>query len=223
MKQRITALGFFLAIGLLAFTAAPGQAEASHGFHHAKHRSGNHGWNYAKKPYRHNYSHNYGRKYHRFSHRGRPYYYSSGRYYHKGLWGYQLVSDVLAITLASSYSPKPTSTHNHYYVQQPNHQTQTSQWVSPWRDSEEPTNIFAHYPGTSTSQSTYSTRPNTQHNLKKTNGPGVLRSFEVQVPNSNGSYTPVTIEQYSDHYRGPKGEYYNYQPSVSQLRKLYSI
>jgi len=43
----------------------------------------------------------------------------------------------------------------------------------------------------------------------------------VNVPNSNGSYTPVTLVKYNNGYIGPQGEYYSGNPSVSQLRALY--
>jgi hypothetical protein len=43
----------------------------------------------------------------------------------------------------------------------------------------------------------------------------------VSVPNSNGSYTSVTLRRHNNGYLGPQGEYYPGNPSVDQLRALY--
>lgn len=49
--------------------------------------------------------------------------------------------------------------------------------------------------------------------------PGQL--ITVNVPNSNGSFTPVKLVKYKDGYVGPQGEYYPGNPTVDQLRVLY--
>jgi len=43
----------------------------------------------------------------------------------------------------------------------------------------------------------------------------------VNVPNSNGSYTSVTLVKHKDGYVGPQGEYYPGHPTVDQLKILY--
>ncbi|MFA5144463.1 MAG: DUF6515 family protein [Candidatus Omnitrophota bacterium] len=43
----------------------------------------------------------------------------------------------------------------------------------------------------------------------------------INVPNSNGSYTAVTLVKQKDGYTGPQGEYYPGHPTVEQLRVLY--
>jgi len=43
----------------------------------------------------------------------------------------------------------------------------------------------------------------------------------VNVPNSNGSFTPVKMIKYNDGYIGPQGEYYPGHPTVAQLKVLY--
>jgi len=43
----------------------------------------------------------------------------------------------------------------------------------------------------------------------------------INVPNSDGSYTPVTLTKYGDGYIGPQGEYYPGRPTVEQLKVLY--
>lgn len=43
----------------------------------------------------------------------------------------------------------------------------------------------------------------------------------INVPNSNGSYTPVKLTKHGQGYTGPQGEYYESYPSVEQLKVLY--
>ena len=43
----------------------------------------------------------------------------------------------------------------------------------------------------------------------------------INVPNSRGGYTSVTLTKYKTGYIGPQGEYYEGHPTVEQLRVLY--
>jgi len=43
----------------------------------------------------------------------------------------------------------------------------------------------------------------------------------IHIPNSNGSYTAVTLQKSGDGYIGPQGEYYPEHPTVAQLKVLY--
>jgi hypothetical protein len=43
----------------------------------------------------------------------------------------------------------------------------------------------------------------------------------INVPNANGSYTPVTLVKNNNGYIGPQGEYYPGHPTVDQLKALY--
>ncbi len=43
----------------------------------------------------------------------------------------------------------------------------------------------------------------------------------INVPNSNGSFTPITLVKRENGYFGPQGEYYPNNPTVEQLRVLY--
>ncbi|NQU95072.1 MAG: hypothetical protein HQ549_02400 [Candidatus Omnitrophica bacterium] len=49
----------------------------------------------------------------------------------------------------------------------------------------------------------------------------VERTIVVNVPNCNGSYTPIALRKYGTGYIGPQGEYYHGNPTVAQLRALY--
>lgn len=52
---------------------------------------------------------------------------------------------------------------------------------------------------------------------QKSSGENVV----INVPNSDGSYTAVTLTKYRDGYIGPQGEYYPGKPTVEQLKALY--
>ena len=52
-------------------------------------------------------------------------------------------------------------------------------------------------------------------------GPTYKEVFVVHIPNSNGSYTSVTLQKSGNGYIGPQGEYYPNNPTVEQLRALY--
>ncbi len=45
----------------------------------------------------------------------------------------------------------------------------------------------------------------------------------VNVPNDNGSYTPVTLRRSGGGYIGPRGEYYITMPTVEQLKAVYGL
>jgi uncharacterized protein YcfJ len=45
----------------------------------------------------------------------------------------------------------------------------------------------------------------------------------VNVNNSNGSVTPVTIRRVGNQYVGPRGEYYNSLPTEAQLKVAYGF
>jgi uncharacterized protein YcfJ len=46
----------------------------------------------------------------------------------------------------------------------------------------------------------------------------------MMIPNSNGSYTPVTLNKVGyGQYRGPRGEIYTSMPSAEQLKQAYAF
>jgi len=46
-------------------------------------------------------------------------------------------------------------------------------------------------------------------------------TIEINVPNSNGSYTTVKLTKSNNGYIGPQGEFYAGHPTVEQLKALY--
>jgi len=45
--------------------------------------------------------------------------------------------------------------------------------------------------------------------------------YVVNIPNSDGTFTPVKLKKSNNGYIGPQGEFYEGHPSVEQLRVLY--
>jgi hypothetical protein len=45
----------------------------------------------------------------------------------------------------------------------------------------------------------------------------------INVQNSNGSYTPVTLRRAGNQYIGPRGEYYSALPTEKQLKVAYGF
>ena len=44
----------------------------------------------------------------------------------------------------------------------------------------------------------------------------------INIPSSKGGYTPVTLKKAGQGYLGPQGEYYSENPTVEELKALYS-
>ena len=51
--------------------------------------------------------------------------------------------------------------------------------------------------------------------------PGIPETSTVNIPNSRGGYTSVTLRRSGNGFVGPQGEYYPIFPSVEQLRTMY--
>jgi hypothetical protein len=47
-------------------------------------------------------------------------------------------------------------------------------------------------------------------------------SFTVNIPNSKGGHTPVTLKRSGNGFIGPQGEYYPEFPRIDQLKVMYA-
>jgi hypothetical protein len=47
-------------------------------------------------------------------------------------------------------------------------------------------------------------------------------SFTVNIPNSKGDYTAVTLKRSGNGFAGPQGEYYTEFPRIEQLKVMYA-
>ncbi len=52
--------------------------------------------------------------------------------------------------------------------------------------------------------------------------PSGTNILPITILNPNGSYTQVTLTKYGEGYIGPQGEYYQGNPSIEQLKFLYT-
>jgi hypothetical protein len=43
----------------------------------------------------------------------------------------------------------------------------------------------------------------------------------VNIPNSNGKFTPVKLTKYANGFIGPQGEFYPEHPTIAELKVLY--
>ena len=50
-----------------------------------------------------------------------------------------------------------------------------------------------------------------------------MNTVTVNITNSNGSVTPVTLKKQGVGYVGPRGEYYNNLPTPEQLKPIYGF
>ena len=53
--------------------------------------------------------------------------------------------------------------------------------------------------------------------------PAATDTVVINVPNSNGSYSPVTLRRVGGVYIGPRGEQYLNLPTVEQLQGVYGL
>ena len=51
--------------------------------------------------------------------------------------------------------------------------------------------------------------------------PAVAEASTVNIPNSRGGFTSVTLRRSGNGYVGPQGEYYAQYPTVQQLQLMY--
>lgn len=60
-----------------------------------------------------------------------------------------------------------------------------------------------------------------EQSSEKTDKNDIEEDFVVNIPNSDGSFTPVKLKKHKNGYIGPQGEYYPDRPTVKQLQVLY--
>ena len=127
--------------------------------------------------------------------RGRSHYYRDGRWYERGWFGFSFVVSALAIgAFIDSLPPRHTTVvveGTPYYHDDSYYYRQLPQ--GGYVVVPEPVIVQSQIPETST----------------------------VNIPNSRGGYTSVTLRRSGNGFVGPQGEYYPNFPSVEQLRTMY--
>ncbi len=64
---------------------------------------------------------------------------------------------------------------------------------------------------------------NAQAMQAASNANAAANTVVINVTNSNGSITPVTLQRQGNEYIGPKGEHYLQMPTPEQLRSVYGF
>ena len=133
------------------------------------------------------------------------YHYHSGRFYRPGWFGFRFAVDVPPIgaivdVLPFGYRTVVVRDRPYYYYN-------NVYYVADYRG-------YVVVPAPTTTNVVYA--PGTS--IATAANPDVLT---INVPNSYGGFTPVTLTRHNDGYLGPQGEFYPGHPSVEQLRVLY--
>jgi hypothetical protein len=141
------------------------------------------------------------RGYSRVESRGEHHYYRDGRWYRHGWFGFGIVVSALAIgALIDSLPPRHTTVvveNTPYYYDNTYYYRPLPQGgyvvVPPPPVVVAPPPVVVYPPETST----------------------------INIPNSRGGYTSVTLRRSGTGFVGPQGEYYASYPTVEQLKVMY--
>jgi hypothetical protein len=129
--------------------------------------------------------------------RGHSHYYRDGRWYERGWFGFGFVVSALAIgAFIDSLPPRHTTVvveGTPYYYDDKYY----------YRQLPEGGYVVVPAPVIVQSQ------------------PQTLGTSTVNIPNSRGGYTSVTLRRSGSGFIGPQGEYYPNFPSVEQLKMMY--
>jgi hypothetical protein len=129
--------------------------------------------------------------------RGRSHYYRDGRWYERGWFGLGFVVSALAIGALIESLP-------------PRHTTVVVEGTPYYHDDM--------YYYRQSPQGGYVVVPQPQIVQAQ---PQMPETSTVNIPNSRGGYTSVTLTRSGNGFVGPQGEYYPNFPSVEQLRIMY--
>jgi len=141
---------------------------------------------------------------------GARHYYRDGNWYRHGLMGFDIAVSALAIgALIDSLPPRHTTVvvsgtpyyyYNDYYYEP---YQRGGYVVVPPPTLVQPVQVVSTMPATIVTTAT------------------VQDVSTVNIPNSHGGYTAVTLKRAGNGFVGPQGEYYSENPTVEQLKVLY--
>ncbi len=139
-----------------------------------------------------------------WGHRDGRYYYHGGRWYRPAWFGFDVAVSALTVgviirALPVGYTTVVVAGRPYYYYDNVYFRTCPSGYIVVPAPAEMPVVLVAP------------TGPQAPTG----------ETVTINVPNSTGGYTPVTLVKYKDGYLGPQGEYYRGNPTVNQLKALY--
>jgi hypothetical protein len=132
------------------------------------------------------------------------YYYREGRFFRPSWFGFKIAIGVPPVGIVVSYIPAGHRTivvggATYYYYDNVYYRASPGGYVVV------PTPVVVSSPPPTLVQSQVAN----------------AETVTINVPNANGSFTPVTLIKQGNGYIGPQGEYYAGNPTVEQLRVLY--
>jgi hypothetical protein len=138
------------------------------------------------------------------------YSYHDGRFYRPGLFGFEFVLGIppvgaIVTALPAGHRTIIVAGASYYYYENIYYRPCPTGYVV----------VSAPAPVPTPAPVVYAPAANVQFQAP------VQERVTVNVPNSNGSYTPVTLTRRENGYVGPQGEFYPQNPTVEQLRALY--
>jgi len=145
---------------------------------------------------------------------GRRYHYRDGRWYGRGWFGLELAVSALTIgavveSLPYGYRTVVVAGQPYYYCDGYYYRYYPYGYVVVPPPVVAP--VYTPVPVVSPAPVAIAVPPSS----------GQDKIITINIPNRNGTYTPVSLIKYNNGYLGPQGEYYEGHPNVDQLRALY--
>ncbi len=166
---------------------------------------------------------------------GATYYYDEGVYYQRMGNGYIVVSEPVGpvvTTIPAGYQPTIIngvayytingatymSTPNGYQVVPQPTIVQAVPQPAIVQVAPQPNIVVA--PNSAAPQA--APNPAVENTVQGSSAANAQDSFTVNIPNSKGTYTPVTLQRFGNGFIGPQREYYTQFPSIEQLKVMYA-
>ena len=140
---------------------------------------------------------------------GGRYYYCDGRFYRRRHWDYVVVREPIGVVIPAI----PVGCHKViidgriYYNYNDVYYLQTA---GGYRVVEAPSTVVLQPDVVS------------DDNINVVSDTGSGSAFTVNIPNSKGGYTAITLKRSGTGFIGPQGEFYPEFPKVEQLRAMYA-
>src|ERR1035437_6143579 len=159
---------------------------------------------------------------------GATYYYDEGIYYQRMGNGYIVVPEPVGpvvTTIPAGYQPTIINGVAYYtingvtYMYTPNGY-QMVQQPTIVQAATQPNIVIAPNPAAPQQQA--APNPSVENAAQGISASNAQDSFSVNIPNSKGTYTPVTLRKSGNGFIGPQGEFYTQFPSIEQLKAMYA-
>ena len=150
---------------------------------------------------------------------GLTYYYCEGVYYHRGIYGYSVVPPpygAVVREIPPVYAPVVINGVTYYAADGIYYQYAPQGYVVVQQPQNIATVQQAPPPQAPANTGTVVEKVIPSAPVEKTD-----KIFTVNIPNSKGGFTAVTLKKAANGYIGPQGEFYPEFPKVEQLQVMY--